>query len=113
MRNDLRARQPSPGDELEKGIRDGGRRTAGRREQHARDDPRGLVHAQAADVGEMGLAEPRLHTGVVSRGPNVADAAVGAGLEVAGEVVVRERQGGQRGDIRRDDELQNHAKPAP
>lgn len=105
MRNDLRARQTWPGDELKKGIRDGGRRTAGRREQHARDDTRSLGAAQAAYVGEMGLAEARLHAGVVRRRPNVADPAVGAGLEVAGEVVVGERQRGERDDIRRDDEL--------
>ena len=88
-----------------KGIRDGGRRTAGGRELHARDDTRRLGDAQAAYVGEMGLAEARLHAGVVSRGPNVADAAMGAGLEVAGQVVVGERQRGERDDIRRDDEL--------
>jgi hypothetical protein len=32
---------------------------------------------------------------------------------VAGQVVVRERQRGECDDIRRDDELQNHAQPAP
>jgi len=98
---------------LKKGIRDGGRRTAGRREQHARDDLRGLGHAQAANVGEIGPAEPRLQAAIVGGGPNVADAAVGAGLEVAGQVVVGERQRGERDDVRRDDELQDHAQPAP
>ena len=43
----------------------------------------------------------------------MADAAMGAGLEVAGEVVVSERQSRERGDIRRDHVSENYAQPSP
>lgn len=113
MGNDLRARPLMPGDELQKEIRAVGRGTAGRREQHARDDGREKGHSRTARVDKIGIPQPRLKAGIVSGGSNVADAAMGAGFKVAGQVVVGKRQGGERGDIRRDDELENHTQPAP
>ena len=59
------------------------------------------------------MPEGRLGTRIVGRRADVADAAMGAGLEVAGEVVVPKRQSRQRGDIRRDHVPQNYAQPTP
>src|SRR5436305_823481 len=68
--------------------------------------------ADGASTGGGGTATGAAAGGVAGRA-DVADGAVSAGLEVARQVVVRERQYGERGDIRRDDELQNDAQPTP
>jgi hypothetical protein len=59
------------------------------------------------------MAETGLDARVSGRGADVTHGAVGARLEVAGQVVVREREYGERGDIRHGDELQNDAQPTP
>ena len=59
------------------------------------------------------MPESGLRAGVVGRRADVADAAMRAGLEVAGEIVVPERQSRQRGNVRRDHEPQNYAQPTP
>jgi hypothetical protein len=59
------------------------------------------------------VPEAGLDAGVVGGRADMADDAVGARLEVTRQVVVRERQYGERSDVRRDDELQNDAQPTP
>src|SRR5205823_13172466 len=67
-RNDLRARRPAPGGELQKGIRGGGRGTAGRRKQPARRRQRGGNLAGTARACQVHLPETGLDAGVVGGG---------------------------------------------
>lgn len=114
MHNDLPARRHRRARKtLQKEDRAGGRGTAGRREQHARWDNRGVRLARSARLCQIHVAQAGLDAGAVGGRADVANRAVSAGLEVADEVVVRKRQRGERHEIDRDDELENYAQPAP
>ena len=63
----------------------------------------------AAGVRQVLVRQGGSLTAVIGRGADMADAAVIARLEVAGEIVVSERQAGQRGNVDRDEDLEEHA----
>ena len=72
---------------------------------------RGIRLAGAARVGQVHLTQAGLDARIVSRRADVTDHTVGAGFEVADEIVVRKRQQCECRDIGRHDEPENRAQP--
>lgn len=66
-----------------------------------------------AGVGEVRHGKRRLTATRIRRGADVAHRAVGTGLEVADDVVMRERHRGQRRDVGRNHEPEKNAQPGP
>jgi hypothetical protein len=105
MRNLHARREGRATDKLKKGNRNRGRgTTGGRRKGQGRDDRKGSFVC-AAGIRPVRGRQLRLDAVVVRGRPDMADGAVGVGLEVAGKVVMGERHRGERHEVRRDDDL--------
>ena len=67
----------------------------------------------AAGVAQNGRTDNRIGATRVGGRADVAGRAVGAGLEMAGQVMVRERHRGKREDVRRYDDAQDGREAPP